>query len=56
MSDYNEFAKDLRKEGDERTKRKIAKKLKGMKIFSNSFISELVELDIRTIERLKGND
>ena len=30
--------------------------MKSLGIFSNEFIAELVELDIKTIERIKAND
>ena len=34
----------------------ISRKMKSLGIFSNEFIAELVELDIKTIERIKAND
>lgn len=39
-----------------RARKKIARKMKSLGIFSNEFIAELVELDIKTIERIKAND
>jgi len=54
MSDYNEFAKDLRKEGAEKTKKQIAKRMKGYGMFTDGFISEVVQLDLKTVSKLKG--
>ena len=47
---------ELRKEGETKARKKIARKMKSLGIFSNEFIAELVELDIKTIERIKAND
>lgn len=58
FDDYFYFLKDgkvcKRKEGDEKTRRKIARRMKGTGIFSNEFIAELVELDVKTVKKLKG--
>lgn len=51
-----EYEIGLRKEGEVRARKKIARKMKSLGIFSNEFIAELVELDIKTIERIKAND
>lgn len=50
-NELREYEIGLRKEGEVR-----ARKMKSLGIFSNEFIAELVELDIKTIERIKAND
>lgn len=53
LREHASYERDLRKEGDVRTKRKIAKKLKSYGFLKNDFIAEVVELDIKTVEKLK---
>lgn len=55
-NELREYEIELRKEGETKARKKIARKMKGLGIFSNEFIAELVELDIKTIERIKAND
>ena len=55
-NELREYEIELRKEGEKKKKKKIARKMKSLGIFSNEFIAELVELDIKTIERIKAND
>lgn len=50
-NELREYEIELRKEGETK-----ARKMKSLGIFSNEFIAELVELDIKTIERIKAND
>lgn len=56
MKEIREYEIELRKEGETKARKKIARKMKSLGIFSNEFIAELVELDIKTIERIKAND
>lgn len=55
-NELREYEIELRKEGETKAREKIARKMKSLGIFSNEFIAELVELDIKTIERIKAND
>ena len=55
-NELREYEIELRKEGETKARKKIARKMKSLEIFSNEFIAELVELDIKTIERIKAND
>ena len=55
-NELREYEIELRKEGETKARKKIARKMKSLGIFSNEFIAELVELDIKTIERIKAND
>ena len=55
-NELREYEIELRKEGETTARKKIARKMKSLGIFSNEFIAELVELDIKTIERIKAND
>ena len=55
-NELREYEIELRKEGETKARKKIARKMKRLGIFSNEFIAELVELDIKTIERIKAND
>ena len=55
-NELREYEIGLRKEGEVRARKKIASKMKSLGISSNEFIAELVELDIKTIERIKAND
>ena len=55
-NELREYEIELRKEGETKARKKIARKMKSLVIFSNEFIAELVELDIKTIERIKAND
>jgi DNA-binding protein H-NS len=55
-NELREYEIELRKEGEMKARKKIARKMKSLGIFSNGFIAELVELDIKTIERIKAND
>ena len=55
-NELREYEIELRKEGETKARKKIARKMKSLRIFSNEFIAELVELDIKTIERIKAND
>ena len=55
-NELREYEIELRKEGETKARKKIARKMKILGIFSNEFIAELVELDIKTIERIKAND
>ena len=55
-NELREYEIELRKEGETKAGEKIARKMKSLGIFSNEFIAELVELDIKTIERIKAND
>ena len=55
-NELREYEIELRKEGETKARTKIARKMKSLGIFSNEFIAELVELDIKTIERIKAND
>ena len=55
-NELREYEIELRKEGETKARKKIARKMKSQGIFSNEFIAELVELDIKTIERIKAND
>lgn len=52
--EYKELVTDLRKEGAEKTKKQIAKRMKDYGIFTDSFIAEVVKLDIKTVSKLKG--
>jgi hypothetical protein len=53
-NEYKELVTDLRKEGAERNKKQIAKRMKCYGIFADSFIAEVVELDVKTVSKLKG--
>ena len=55
-NELREYEIELRKEGETKARKKIARKMKSLGIFSNECIAELVELDIKTIERIKAND
>lgn len=52
-NELREYEIELRKEGETKARKKIARKMKSLGIFSNEFIAEL---DIKTIERIKAND
>lgn len=52
-TDWNSTVAYFRKEGDERTKRKIAKRLKSLNVFSVEFIASITELDVKTVKKLK---
>lgn len=51
--DWNSLVLSCRKEGDERTKRKIAKKMKSLNMFTVEFIAMVTELNVDTVKRLK---
>ena len=51
-NELREYEIELRKEGETKARKKIARKMKSLGIFSNEFIAEL----IKTIERIKAND
>lgn len=53
MGEWEQTVAMHHKEGEERARRKIAKKLKGTHIFTDEYIADIVELDIKTIKRLK---
>lgn len=53
-NEYKELATDLRKEGADKTKKQVAKRMKGYGVFTDSFIAEVVELDEKTVSKLKG--
>lgn len=54
--DFRELEIALRKEGDLRTKKQIAKRMKSLAIFNDDFIADIVELDKKTVSRLKGEN
>lgn len=53
MGEWEQTVAYHHQEGEERARRKIAKKLKGTHIFTDEYIADIVELDVKTIKRLK---
>ena len=52
--EWRDMVARFHKEGDERTKKKIAKRLKGLNMFTDEFIASITELNIKTVKKLKA--